>query len=532
MKINRQLATGIVAILAMTAQVEVNANEILEASGLGQIHGIIDNDVNLAKRVPTEHFALAHQSIHEMNNLIYEAIKVNGLANDGFVSIADTKEINHYLATQKGDIWYRLRGVRNDPNSTGYYTVDRKGANTIVMSFNAVSSWGQIYNLGFPAHDKRSKSLSDYLGNRAGSFSTVGYELGEIIQRDIKTGQLYNPDYQEVQGTTDTALDQLVSAIMTDEGLMRKISMGDIRAGSTAADRMNRIILEAIFAEGLANDGKLTTADVRQMNHYIVANHSDVWSELHGDDENDEETGFHLVQNDGAFARMFADNVVNTIADGIYHLGFASKFRDNLANEDGNRNQRYEKVAWWLNTLLKTELVNGVLANPDYHEVTGTTGTTLDMIVSYIYNDEGLLHKISMADIRAGASSANAMNELIIEAIRATRVASDKYISADEVGIINQYLVNNYAIRWAELHGDDETEEETGYHLVQNDGARGVSYGRNIINQWADSVYHLGFATPHKNRLVNEDGNKNATFRNVAYWLNRALQDDYMRGIL
>ena len=44
---------------------------------------------------------------------------------------------------------------------------------------------------------------------------------------------------------------------------------------------------------------------------------------LHGDDEDGEETGFHLVQNDGAKTRLFGDeNAIDTVADGIYHLGF------------------------------------------------------------------------------------------------------------------------------------------------------------------------------------------------------------------
>jgi len=93
-------------------------------------------------------------------------------------------------------------------------------------------------------------------------------------------------------------------------------------------------------------------------------------------------------------------------------------------------------------------------------------------------------------------------------------------------------LVENHAERWAELHGDDEADEETGYHRIQNDGAIGIMNGKNHINNLADGVYHLGFKTPHKHRLVNEDGNKNVSFRNVAYWLNKALQNDFAKGIL
>jgi len=78
---------------------------------------------------------------------------------------------------------------------------------------------------------------------------------------------------------------------------------------------------------------------------------------------------------------------------------------------------------------------------------------------------------------------------------------------------------------WATLHGDDEKRgEETGYHLVQSDGARTFLFGKNAINRVFDGIYHLGFKAHHKGRrLLNEDGNKNASFRMVAYWLDSLL---------
>ena len=77
---------------------------------------------------------------------------------------------------------------------------------------------------------------------------------------------------------------------------------------------------------------------------------------LHGDDEDDSETGFHLVQNDGATTQLFGDeNAVNTVADGIYHLGFAIE-DGSLLNEDGNANASLKDVAFWLNELLASDL--------------------------------------------------------------------------------------------------------------------------------------------------------------------------------
>jgi hypothetical protein len=228
---------------------------------------------------------------------------------------------------------------------------------------------------------------------------------------------------------------------------------------------------------------------------------------------------------------MYADNVMNTIADGIYHLGFATNRKDRLLNEDGNANQRFEKVAWWLNSSLKKDLEEGKFVNPNYQEVQGTTGTSFDKMIPYIYNDEGLIYHVSMEDIREGARTANEMNKLIVEAIKATGIAEDDYISMDDIKAINKYLVENHASEWVELHGDDEDGEETGYHRIQNDGASGIMNNRNTINSLADGIYHLGFPTRFKDNLENEDGNKNVSFSNVAYWLNKSLKKDILGGV-
>ncbi|MFT5660750.1 MAG: hypothetical protein ACI9TV_001392 [Sulfurimonas sp.] len=535
---------SMIAATALLASVSASAEEIIEPTGIDQIKDIVQNDTGikwwLEKRakLPLSTLNLATPSIDGMNALIKEAIKVEGLVNDGVLSIADVREINTYLVTNHANTWYELRGQNAGNDSTGFYTVNRRGvrSNTTILDSNAVNMWGHIYNLGFEAYSPNAKrkqqNLTDYTGRKQQSFTTVGYWLGEIMKADIASGELNNPDYEEVEGTTGTKLDIIVKTIFNDQGLLRRISTGDMREGATSADGMNHLIVEAIKAEGLGNDGKLTTADIRTINNYLVSNHKEEWAGLHGDDENNEETGYHTVQNDGAHTRMFADNVMNSVADGIYHLGFETNNKNRLLNEDGNKNKSFEKVAWWLDTALKTDLLEGKFNNPEYEEVEGTTGTTFDKIVPYIYNDQGLLLKVSMEDIRAGANAANEMNKLIVEAIKTTGVAADNDISTDDAKTINQYLVSHYQSLWAELHGDDENGEETGYHRIQNDGARGIAYNTNVMNSLADGIYHLGFETPHANRLVNEDGNKNKSFKKVAYWLNKSLQEDYAVGIL
>ena len=112
---------------------------------------------------------------------------------------------------------------------------------------------------------------------------------------------------------------------------------------------MNSIIHEAIAATNAGADGNISIDDVRAINAYIRAYYKEEWNELHGDDEkNGEETGFHLVQNDGANTAMFGKNFVNTVADGIYHLGYEIQ-GDRILNEDGNANATLTDLADWLN---------------------------------------------------------------------------------------------------------------------------------------------------------------------------------------
>jgi predicted transcriptional regulator len=510
----------VVATAILSSVSLMGSNEIMEPTGLDQIHEIIDTDERIARKVSQEDIDKAQTSVTEMNRLIKEAVRTLGLANDGWISIADTREINIYLVEKYGDTW---GGLRED------YTTIEKKSETLALNKNAVKNlWGKIYNLGFEP-TQENKKLTDINGKKSSSFTTVGYYLGEVMKSDV-TG-LNNPDFQEIEGTTGTKLDMIVQVILSDRGLLRKIPTSDLRAGSKNANEMNHLIIEAIKAEGLGNDGKLTTADIRTINEYLVTNHLTEWAVLHGDDEDGEETGFHRVQNDGATTRMYAANVMNSIADGIYHLGFKTDQKNRLVNEDGNKNKSFEKIAWWLDTSLKSDLSTGILSNPSYQEVVGETGTSLDKMIPYIYNNEGLLRKVSMSDIREGARTANEMNKLLVQAIRTTGVANDDYISVDDARTLNEYLVANNATEWATLHGDDEDNEETGYHRIQNDGATGTMHNRNTINNLADGIYHLGFESYDDKRLANEDGNKNVSFRNVSYWLNQSLKSDYASGV-
>ena len=356
--------------------------------------------------------------------------------------------------------------------------------------------------------------------------------LGELLEDDLAAGRLSNPEVAPYAvGTTGTGLDRLVQIVAADPGLNQRIPTSQITAGARAADEMNQLIVAAIEATGVANDGEINAADVRELNRWLRTNHADKWTSLHGDDEGDVESGFHWVQNDGATTRMFDRNAVDTVADGIYHLGFEIRWGQ-LLNEDGNANACVEEVAWWLNELLADDLDAGTLSNPAVPvTVTGTTNTGLDQLVEMIMADPGLSNRIATSDIVAGAQAADAMNQLIVAAIRATGAANDGQLDALDIININVYLQAHHQAEWTALHGDDEGDTETGFHRVQNDGATTRLFDENAIDTVADGLYHLGFDI-QKWELLNEDGNRNLCLDAAASWLNVLLRADLASGAL
>jgi Ca2+-binding RTX toxin-like protein len=334
-----------------------------------------------------------------------------------------------------------------------------------------------------------------------------------------------------MKGTTGTGLDALVDLITTDPGLNLRISTTQINQGAYAANAMNKLIVEAIKATGVANDGKITASDMYLINKYIRNNDLAAWTKWHGDDEGTRETDFHLVQGDGGFTRLFAENAIDTIADGLYHVGF--RIEDGrFVNEDGDGNASLEETAFWLNELLAGDLKSGELKNPAVRPyASGTTGTGLDQLVTIATQDAGLNHEISTAQIAAGGRAANAMNKIIVEAIKATGAADDGEISDMDVYDLNAYIRKFHLKEWTALHGDDENGVETGFHLIQGDGAVTQLFGENAINTVGDGLYHLGFKIEW-DRFLNEDGNGNASVDSVADWLNLLLKDDIKSGEL
>ncbi|MEO1779249.1 MAG: calcium-binding protein [Pseudomonadota bacterium] len=150
--------------------------------------------------------------------------------------------------------------------------------------------------------------------------------------------------------TPNITLDTIAQITAQDPGLRANTSAADIAGGVAAARDMNDVIQEAMDATGVNDDGTLSVADLRTLSAFIRRD-ADLYERFligHGDDEGNEETGFHLVQGDGGTLKFQGRAFINTVADAIYHVGFKivnSRFQ----NEDGNQNETVEDVAGWMN---------------------------------------------------------------------------------------------------------------------------------------------------------------------------------------
>ncbi len=523
---------------------------------------MIRNDPGLEMRVGfgqlTEaEIDTAADAAGEMNDLIEEAIYATGVANNGQINRADARDIQDYLHSNYGSEWAELHGTHNNGQPTGFHLVRNWGHDAELFGKHAICHVAEdVYQFGF---DIDGITFQHPGGEYGQSLNVSNKYLGLLLAGDLQAGTLANSNvvaYRE--GTTDTGLDVLVNTITEDPGLQANIPTSEIAEGALAADLMNHILIDAIKETDAADDGSFDAMDIRGINTFIRQNHLSEWIELHGDDEGDEETGFHLVQNDGGTSKLLNKAAVNTIADEIYHLGFEIN-GITLENEDGDANQSINVIAGYLNNLLAADLADGSLAGdvvsqpspPPSLPTGGTgsggetnagtdtdtpTGTGLDAWVNIILNDPAWPTRIgygllTQEDVEAGADAANGMNHIIVESIIETGVANDSTLNGADMRLVNEYIRTNHLEDWIALHGDDEGNVETGFHRVQGDGASSKLYGKSAVDSVMDETYHLGFEIVGR-FLYNEDGNVNQSINVVASYLNQALAADLANGSL
>jgi Ca2+-binding RTX toxin-like protein len=461
-------------------------------TGWDQFLELIQADAGMAGATDGKDIAAGADVADRLNRMILDAANATGAAADGRFTVDEVVAMNAYLRADPARLaeWAALHGDDENGEETGFHLVQNDGANTRYRGNNLVDTViDGVYHMGFAIQNGR------FL-NEDGDENAALQDVADWLT------QFYTD-----HSTTGTGLDRITNLVMADAGLDANICDPQIAAGADAADGMNRMIVEAINATGALSDDRIDSADLVAMNAYLRADPARLaqWTTLHGDDENGEETGFHLVQNDGAHAKFFGQNLVNTVADGIYHMGFAIE-NGRFLNEDGDANAKLTDVADWMNYFYVDQ---------------SSTGTGLDRIVDIIKSDRGLAKHTSARDIVAGAQYADDFNHLIVDLIRSTEADADKWITTEDLRRINAAIRSDTALlaRWTALHGDDENGSETGYHLVQNDGANTQFFGRNLVDTVADGIYHLGFEIKG-DRFLNEDGAANATLEDVASWLN------------
>jgi hypothetical protein len=187
----------------------------------------------------------------------------------------------------------------------------------------------------------------------------------------VKTYSLAHP----IAGTTGTGLDQFVEFIYADNGLAGATDGRDIAKGASYADRLNQRILEAANATGAAADGKF----------YGGGSGGD--EPVHSRQSSGRMDRLCMAMTKGArkpasiWCRTTVrprstgvNNLVNTVADGVYHLGFEIQ-GNNFLNEDGDANATLQQMAEWLT---------------QFYTDHSTTNTGLDRVTNLIMADKGL----------------------------------------------------------------------------------------------------------------------------------------------
>jgi len=516
-------------------------------TGLDQLVNIIVADAGLPVTVPTSEIAEGARAADGMNHILVEAITETGSADDGSLDAVDMHAVNSYIRGNYLNEWIELHGDDEGDEETGFHLVQGDGATTQLYNKNAVNSVAdEIYHLGFKIN---GLTLENEDGDPNQSINVVANYLNKLLVNELTDGSLVDetvslpeePNEGAGDGTGDgtgggtgSGLDLLVEMILDDPGLQMRVGYGqltqeEIETAADAAGEMNDIIEEAIVATGVANNGEVDLADARDIQDYIHSNYASEWAELHGSDNNGQPTAFHLVRNWGYDAELFGKGAICHVAEQVYQLGFDI---DGLTLQppEGDYGQSLNVVTGYLQNLLKDDLQAGTLKNPDviaYQE--GTTGTGLDLLVEVITTDPGLQKNLPTSEIAAGAQAADGMNHILVEAIEQTDTADDGTFDGDDMRDLNAYIRQNYLEEWTELHGDDEGDEETGFHLVQGDGGTTILFGKNAINSIADETYHLGFEI-NGNTLENEDGDANQSINVVANYLNQLLDEELASG--
>lgn len=489
-------------------------NPVLGTTGTGfdQFVSYIFADPGLAGNTDSKDIIKGAEAADQLNHLILQAADSIGAADDGVFTKNEVIAMNAWIRQNAVQLWTILHGDDEGDSETGYHLVQNDGGNLQYRGENLLDTViDGAYHMGFEIRNDR------FLNEDGDPNAFVSRVAEWLTQAYVD------------HSTTNSGLDRLTDTIMADKGLDCNISDAEIAAGAEAANGLNEILLDAIENTGIAGDGWISSEDIAALANYIQGDEvvKTQWAVLHGvDSYPNGESGFHLVKGDGSWGWMFGNKFVDKVAEGIYGIGFGVDSSGQVLNELGGVAATTTQVADWLNYFLSDQ---------------STTGTGLDHIVDFIKRDRGLAHCTSAGDINEGIAAANSMNGLIVDLIEATGANDDGWINPEDLVKMNAMIRNDLQAyeQWNILHGDDEANSATGYHLIQNNGANTNFFGKNLVNTVVDGIYHMCYEI-RDGRFLNEDGDLNQSLADVASWLNFFFNegtliegdwgDDYLDG--
>ena len=152
-------------------------------------------------------------------------------------------------------------------------------------------------------------------------------------------------------------LETMVVATLADPGIHKEVSKKNIALAVAGARNMNNAMSVAIETLGVNLDNKITPEDAMAISDRIYHDY-ELYGEFaqgHGDDEgSDIETGYHYVQNNGSVLEFMGRDMIDTVIDGVYHIGYPYRggYSGYFLNEDLAQNEDVTDIAGWLNYFL------------------------------------------------------------------------------------------------------------------------------------------------------------------------------------
>lgn len=336
-----------------------------------------------------------------MNGMIVSAIRTLGLANDGEITVSDIYSLNSYLRSNNLGKFTTLYGTDKNGVESGFQRVMWDGAVTRLFGEAGVDRvLNGIYELAFEIKDGHLTSPNNFWGP---GVDDVAHWLDTLLAPELAAGTLKNSKADpQAHGTTGTGLDTIIERLLDDVGLNHRISQSQINEAAKSADGMARIMLQAIRETGVADDNKLDQMDMVELNRWIRANKLAEWTTLHGDDEGAFESGLHYARGDGGRDYIYGDLSVDTVADGIFHIGFKID-GDRFQNEDGNAATRITDASDWISLLLAKDLASGSLHSTRGPVDVATLGPNLVLSRAGLVTDDGTKGAVDLGKPAAAA---------------------------------------------------------------------------------------------------------------------------------